>query len=76
MPNTHRIMPGQSVDINAIETDGKLLYENGKERGEKEFKALRKELRDLQARLYSEDKRSLLLVFQAMDAGGKDGLPG
>ena len=30
-------------------------------------------LNELQYRLYAEDKRSLLIVFQAMDAGGKDG---
>jgi len=30
-------------------------------------------LDDLQRRLYAEDRRALLLVFQAMDAAGKDG---
>jgi PPK2 family polyphosphate:nucleotide phosphotransferase len=30
-------------------------------------------LADLQYRLYAEDKRALLIVLQAMDAGGKDG---
>jgi PPK2 family polyphosphate:nucleotide phosphotransferase len=30
-------------------------------------------LADLQDRLYAQDKRALLLVFQAMDAAGKDG---
>ena len=34
---------------------------------------LQEEIRDLQARLYAEDRHSLLLVFQAMDAAGKDG---
>ena len=35
--------------------------------------ALRRELTELQERLYAEATRSLLLVLQAMDAGGKDG---
>jgi PPK2 family polyphosphate:nucleotide phosphotransferase len=38
-------------------------------------KALGKEiaqLDDLQRRLYAEDRRSLLIIFQAMDAAGKD----
>jgi len=38
-------------------------------------KQLKKEVRkiaELQHRLYAEDKRALLLVFQAMDAAGKD----
>jgi PPK2 family polyphosphate:nucleotide phosphotransferase len=32
-----------------------------------------KRLTDLQERLYAEQKRSVLMVLQAMDAGGKDG---
>jgi PPK2 family polyphosphate:nucleotide phosphotransferase len=34
---------------------------------------LRVELRELQERLYAESGQSLLVVLQAMDAGGKDG---
>ena len=30
-------------------------------------------LADVQDKLYAQDRRSLLLVFQAMDAAGKDG---
>lgn len=45
--------------------------------GKKENKeSLAKEvasLRDLQERLYADDRYSVLLVFQAMDAAGKDG---
>ena len=37
-----------------------------------ELKALTKELGELQHQLYAEDRRSLLCVFQAMDAAGKD----
>jgi PPK2 family polyphosphate:nucleotide phosphotransferase len=35
--------------------------------------ALNEEMAGLQERLWAEDKRSLLVVLQAMDAGGKDG---
>ena len=38
----------------------------------KELKRLRKLIGTLQHRLYAEDKHSLLLIFQAMDAAGKD----
>ena len=38
----------------------------------KELKRLRKEIGELQHRLFAENKNSLLLVFQAMDAAGKD----
>jgi len=36
-------------------------------------KRLTGELRELQRRLYAQDRYSVLLVFQAMDAAGKDG---
>lgn len=38
-----------------------------------ELEDLVKRLRDLQRRLYASDRWSALLVFQAMDAAGKDG---
>lgn len=34
---------------------------------------VQEQLRDLQRRLYADDRYSVLLVFQAMDAAGKDG---
>lgn len=37
------------------------------------LKATRREIRDLQRALYADDRYALLLVFQAMDAAGKDG---
>ena len=33
----------------------------------------RQKLADMQTLLYAENKRALLIVLQAMDAGGKDG---
>jgi PPK2 family polyphosphate:nucleotide phosphotransferase len=39
----------------------------------KVLKKTRKKLRDLQRTLYADDRYALLLVFQAMDAAGKDG---
>jgi PPK2 family polyphosphate:nucleotide phosphotransferase len=38
-----------------------------------QFQALRERLIELQKRLYAEQKRKLLVILQAMDAGGKDG---
>jgi PPK2 family polyphosphate:nucleotide phosphotransferase len=43
-----------------------------KEDGEKILDANRKRLSDLQERLYAQDSWSLLLIFQGMDASGKD----
>jgi PPK2 family polyphosphate:nucleotide phosphotransferase len=43
-----------------------------KDEGEKILDANRKRLSDLQERLYAQDSWSLLLIFQGMDASGKD----
>jgi PPK2 family polyphosphate:nucleotide phosphotransferase len=43
-----------------------------KEKGEQVIEANRKRLSDLQEKLYAQDRWSVLLVFQGMDASGKD----
>src|SRR6201994_3714175 len=43
-----------------------------KDKGEKILVANRKRLSDFQERLYAQDRWSVLLIFQAMDAAGKD----
>jgi PPK2 family polyphosphate:nucleotide phosphotransferase len=43
-----------------------------KDRGEKIIEANRKRLSDFQGKLYAQDRWSLLLIFQGMDAAGKD----
>jgi PPK2 family polyphosphate:nucleotide phosphotransferase len=43
-----------------------------KDKGEKISEANRERLSDFQERLYAENRWSLLLIFQAMDAAGKD----
>jgi PPK2 family polyphosphate:nucleotide phosphotransferase len=43
-----------------------------KDKGEKILEANRNRLSDFQERLYAQDRWSLLLIFQAMDAAGKD----
>jgi len=43
-----------------------------KDKGEKIIEANRKRLSDLQEKLYAQDHWSLLLIFQGMDAAGKD----
>jgi PPK2 family polyphosphate:nucleotide phosphotransferase len=67
----HRVEPGQEVDLAALGTDGKDNHDD-RELAEIEFKGFRRELAEWQQRLYAEGKRKLLVVLQAMDAGGKD----
>ncbi|MFO0976399.1 MAG: PPK2 family polyphosphate kinase [Planctomycetaceae bacterium] len=70
--NQLRIRPSTKVRLREIETDGKDLVKDRAEY-EQSFLKLREELIDLQARLYAESRQKLLVVFQAMDGGGKDG---
>ena len=46
----------------------------GKEEGKQRTLKINAELEDLQELMYAEHKHKLLVVFQAMDTGGKDGV--
>lgn len=54
---------------NALEED---LYESKKDYG-KALEDFREEIDELQNMMYAHDKHRVLLIFQAMDAAGKDG---
>ncbi len=72
MPETHQLAAGKSVCIDDLPTSGREFHDD-RESAEREFVSLRDQLIDFQQRLYAEGRRSLLIVLQAMDAGGKDG---
>jgi PPK2 family polyphosphate:nucleotide phosphotransferase len=67
------VRPGKAVRLDRVDprsTDG---APGDKEATEATFPELWDRLRELQERLYAEASQSLLVVLQAMDAGGKDG---
>ena len=66
----YRVMPGKPFHLSERITrdDGGLDKEDGKDA----FHALSHRLVELQENLYAEQSRALLVVMQAMDAGGKD----
>jgi PPK2 family polyphosphate:nucleotide phosphotransferase len=68
-----KVEPDSRVDLDKFET-GSVDGAPG-DRGETEaaLPVLQLRLADLQDRLWAESRRSLLVVLQAMDAGGKDG---
>src|SRR5688572_6042414 len=66
------VTPGKQIHLKNIDADDTGAYKSKEETLER-LGQLQENLRELQERLYAEDKRSLLLVFQAMDTGGKDG---
>jgi PPK2 family polyphosphate:nucleotide phosphotransferase len=73
MSDRWRVAPGQRVDLHAVDPASTEAAPGEKDATKATFRDLRHELRDLQARLWAEHERALLVVLQAMDAGGKDG---
>jgi PPK2 family polyphosphate:nucleotide phosphotransferase len=63
--------PGQRVDLADYDPDYKGDYPD-KDAAEDQLKANRDRLRELQDMLWAESKHALLIILQAMDAGGKD----
>lgn len=66
------VKPGSKFKISGIDPDHTGGFANKKEAMEK-LQENREKLAKLQYQLYSESRQSLLIVLQAMDAGGKDG---
>src|SRR5262245_55920766 len=66
-----RVRPGQTVRLGKWPTGIPALYDS-KEQGEELLRERRDKLEALQEKLYSSDRYSVLLVFQGMDASGKD----
>ena len=67
-----RVSEGSRVDLKEHPTDFTGDY-TGKKEAEKDLEKNVERLRKVQDVLYAEDKQSLLIIFQAMDAAGKDG---
>ncbi len=66
------IPPNKKLNLSKIKTDETLGISSKKE----SMNLLKKNIErmsDLQIKLYAQDKYSLLIIFQAMDAAGKDG---
>jgi PPK2 family polyphosphate:nucleotide phosphotransferase len=66
------VEPGERVSLAAIDPDQTEHYRKKKDVA-KELERQRRRIQGLQARLYAENERGLLIVLQAMDTGGKDG---
>ncbi|OGX92114.1 polyphosphate kinase 2 family protein [Hymenobacter coccineus] len=73
------LVKGKHFKLADVSPDDKGLYDDKyahKESALPRLAGLRQRLAELQENLYAEHQRSLLLVFQAMDTGGKDGAIG
>ncbi|QYG93666.1 polyphosphate kinase 2 family protein [Iamia sp. SCSIO 61187] len=68
-----RVRPGTTLDLSAIDTRDAAAAPGDKEATLEATALLTTRLGELQERLWAEGRRSVLVVLQAMDAGGKDG---
>ena len=70
---THRLTPDAPVRLADLPTGSEAFWSGTKDDAGTRFKALRRRFIDMQKRFYAAHDRKLLVVLQAMDAGGKDG---
>jgi PPK2 family polyphosphate:nucleotide phosphotransferase len=67
------VKPGEKIELGKIDPNDKHYFDEEKEEGKEELLKLNDRLEELQELLYAENKHKVLIVLQAMDAGGKDG---
>lgn len=73
--DAYRVAPGSKVNLSRLPTKDLAVFPKiTKETHIEELEALREELKNLQHLLFASNKNKLLVVVQAMDTGGKDGL--
>ena len=70
--NQFRVPEGERLNLANHQTGFTGNYTE-KDEAKKDLKENIKKLKDLQRVLYADDKHALLIIFQAMDAAGKDG---
>ena len=68
------VKPGEKVNLSKWDPNDKGDFEGGKIEGRAEVAKLNDKLEALQELLYAEHKHKVLVVLQAMDTGGKDGV--
>jgi len=68
------VEPGQKVKLSEWDPNDTSEFKGGKEQGRVEVLKQNLRLRELQEVLFAEHKHKILIVLQAMDTGGKDGV--
>jgi PPK2 family polyphosphate:nucleotide phosphotransferase len=70
----YRVKPSEKIKLVNFDPEDKSGFDGGKEAGEAKLTTLIQELDRLQDVLYAEHKQKILIVLQAMDTAGKDGI--
>lgn len=69
--NSFKVDGSKSIDIRSFATDIKLMYED-KSDYKDQLKSLTKKLDAIQEKMYAHNRYGVLVIFQALDAAGKD----
>src|SRR5260370_18799894 len=70
----YKIDPGEEVHLDKIDPNDTSGFEGKSSDEPDESKKLNEKLRQLQEMLYAEHRKKLLVILQAVDTGGKDGV--
>ena len=70
----YRVEPGSRVDLGERDPSDQTAFPIGKKEGRSLIKDMNGTLEELQELLYAEGKHKVLIVLQATDTGGKDGV--
>ncbi|MFZ3150723.1 MAG: polyphosphate kinase 2 family protein [Anaerolineaceae bacterium] len=70
----YRVPHKGKIKLNDYDPNDSSLFDGNKKDGKEALLKLNQELEALQELLYAESKHRLLVVLQAMDTGGKDGV--
>ena len=68
-----RVKPGTTVNLHKLDPRSTAGFDGDKAAGERRLQQLVDRIETLQEILYAQGTQRVLVVFQAMDAGGKDG---
>ena len=70
----YRVKPGSRVDLSEWDPNDKSAFSVGKKEGRIRLLDINRKLEELQETLYAEHVHKVLVILQAMDTGGKDGV--
>ncbi|MDD2521842.1 MAG: polyphosphate kinase 2 family protein [Anaerolineaceae bacterium] len=70
----YMVKPGEKVKMKDFDPNDASEFDGKKKQGEKALLELNKEIEGLQELMYAEGKKRLLVILQAMDTAGKDGV--
>ena len=72
--NRYLVQPGEKIKLSNWNPNDASEFKGNKEQGLVEIQKLNRRLEELQEILFAEHKHKVLIILQAIDTGGKDGV--